>query len=40
MNDHKKLEASTSIPLNIAEGNGKFTGADRCRFFDNARGWL
>ena len=30
--------ASTSIPLNIAEGNGKFTGADRCRFFDNARG--
>ena len=29
--------ASTSIPLNIAEGNGKFTGADRCRFFDNAR---
>ena len=30
--------ASTSIPLNIAEGNGKFTGADRCRFFDHARG--
>ena len=30
--------ASTSIPLNIAEGNGKFTGADRCRHFDNARG--
>ena len=30
--------ASTSIPLNIAEGNGKFTGADRCRYFDNARG--
>jgi four helix bundle protein len=30
--------ASTSIPLNIAEGNGKFTAADRCRFFDNARG--
>jgi four helix bundle protein len=30
--------ASTSIPLNIAEGNGKFTGADRCRFFDMARG--
>ena len=23
--------ASTSIPLNIAEGNGTFTGADRCR---------
>jgi four helix bundle protein len=30
--------ASTSIPLNIGEGNGKFTGADRCRYFDNARG--
>src|ERR1700746_3087316 len=30
--------ASTSVPLNIAEGNGKFTSLDRCRFFDNARG--
>jgi len=30
--------ASTSIPLNIAEGNGKYTAADRCRFFDIARG--
>ena len=30
--------ASTSIPLNIAEGNGKFTSPDRCRFFDIARG--
>jgi four helix bundle protein len=30
--------ASASIPLNIAEGNGKFTPADRCRFFDIARG--
>jgi|SRR5688572_25625553 len=30
--------ASTSIPLNIAEGNGRYTGADRCRFFDAARG--
>jgi four helix bundle protein len=30
--------ASTSIPLNIAEGNGKFTPPDRCRFFDVARG--
>src|SRR5690349_15226084 len=29
--------ASTSIPLNIAEGNGRFTGRDRCRFFDIAR---
>ena len=30
--------ASTSIPLNIAEGNGKFSDKDRCRFFDIARG--
>ena len=30
--------ASTSVPLNLAEGNGKFTGPDRCRYFDNARG--
>ncbi len=30
--------AGTSIPLNIAEGNGKFTSADRCRFLDIARG--
>lgn len=30
--------APTSIPLNIAEGNGRFTAADRCRFFDTARG--
>jgi four helix bundle protein len=30
--------ASTSVPLNIAEGNGKFTAPDRCRFFDIARG--
>jgi len=36
---HDQLDrASTSIPLNIAEGNGKFTSPDRCRFFDNARG--
>ena len=34
----KPKEASTSIPLNIAEGTGKYTSADRCRFFDNARG--
>jgi len=35
----KQLDrASTSIPLNIAEGNGKFTDSDRCRFFDIARG--
>lgn len=30
--------ASTSIPLNIAEGNGKHTAPDRCRFLDIARG--
>ena len=28
--------ASTSIPLNIAEGNGKYSRKDRCRFFDIA----
>lgn len=30
--------ASSSIALNIAEGNGKFTGRDRCRYLDIARG--
>src|SRR2546428_778452 len=30
--------AATSIPLNIAEGNGKFSGKDRARFFEIARG--
>lgn len=30
--------ASTSIPLNISEGNGKYTPKDRCRFFDIAHG--
>jgi len=30
--------ASTSIPLNIAEGNGKYAPKDRCRFFDVAHG--
>ena len=32
------LRASQSIPLNIAEGNGKATDADRRRFFEIARG--
>ena len=30
--------ASTSIPLNIAEGNGKLSAKDRSRFFELARG--
>lgn len=30
--------ASTSIVLNIAEGNGKRSHPDRCRYFDIARG--
>jgi four helix bundle protein len=30
--------ASTSVPLNIAEGNAKFSRADRARFFEIARG--
>src|SRR5215467_7675083 len=30
--------ASTNIPLNIAEGNGKFSAKDRARFFEVARG--
>jgi len=30
--------ASTSVPLNIAEGNGKFSPKDRCRFLGNAYG--
>ncbi len=30
--------ASTSIELNIAEGNGKFSGKDRARFLEIARG--
>jgi four helix bundle protein len=30
--------ASTSIPLNIAEGDGKFSASDQARFFEIARG--
>jgi four helix bundle protein len=30
--------ASTSVPLNLAEGNAKYTAPDRCRYFDTARG--
>jgi four helix bundle protein len=30
--------ASTSIPLNLAEGNGKYAPKDRCRYFDIAQG--
>ena len=32
------LRASQSIPLNIAEGNGKTAEADRRRYFEIARG--
>jgi len=30
--------ASTSIPLNIAEGNGRYSAKDRSRFLDTAYG--
>ena len=30
--------ASTSIPLNVAEGNGKRSTRDRCCYFDTSRG--
>ncbi|HNZ40178.1 MAG TPA: four helix bundle protein [Candidatus Latescibacteria bacterium] len=34
----QRLRASQSIPLNIAEGNGKTADADRRRYFEIARG--
>ncbi len=33
------LRASQSIPLNIAEGNGKTSEPDRRRYFEIARGY-
>ena len=30
--------ASTSSPLNIAEGNGKYSSRERCHYLDIARG--
>jgi four helix bundle protein len=39
INAHLQLDkASTSIPLNIAEGSGKYTPKDKNRFYDIARG--
>lgn len=36
---HSQLDrARTSIPLNIVEGNAKFTPTDKCKFFDVAHG--
>ena len=36
---HNQLDrASTSIPLNIAEGTGKYSNRDKCSFYDIARG--
>lgn len=39
LNVYDQLDrSSTSIPLNIAEGTGKFTSKDKNRFYDIARG--
>lgn len=39
INARNHLErASDSILFNIAEGNGKFTANDRCKFFDISHG--
>jgi four helix bundle protein len=36
---HNQIDrSSTSIALNIAEGNGKYSNKDRSRYFDIARG--
>ena len=33
-----QLDRASSVPLNIAEGNGKFSTVDRARFLEIARG--
>ena len=43
LNGHRNAKdqltrAAQSIPLNIAEGNGKATDADRRKYFEIARG--
>ena len=39
LNVYDQLDrAATSIPLNIAEGTGKYTSKDKCRYYDIARG--
>ena len=39
LNVYDQLDrCSTSIPLNIAEGTGKFTSKDKNRYYDIARG--
>ena len=35
---HQIDKASTSIPLNIAEGTGKHSNKDKCHYYDIARG--